>query len=74
MKDMTDNENKSCWEFMHCEKEIREHCPAYPARGLDCWKVTGTKCERGLLEMKSLEEKIHHCRACAFFKAYAHKI
>ncbi len=61
-----------CWEFMKCE--IYEKCPAYPDRGMDCWKVTGTKCEGGKYEKASLEEKILYCRKeCEFYKKYAHK-
>lgn len=64
----------NCWEYKNCAKEIREKCPAYPERGQDCWKVTGTKCEKGLLEKKNLTEKILHCRECSFFISYAHKL
>jgi len=63
-----------CWEFKNCPEEIRSRCPAYPERGLDCWKVTGTKCEGGLIEKVSLEEKILYCRKnCEFYKRFAHK-
>lgn len=49
-------------------------CPAYPDRGEDCWKITGTKCGKGLMEKKTLAEKISHCRTCDFFRLHAHKI
>lgn len=62
----------NCWEFKSCPDETRDICPAHPDRGLDCWKVTGTKCERGLIEMKTLEEKILHCRTCEYFVKHAH--
>ena len=63
----------NCWEFKNCPKEIHEHCPAYPHRGLDCWRVTGTKCEMGKYEKASLAEKVSYCRNCEFYKTYAHK-
>jgi hypothetical protein len=63
----------NCWEFMKCPKETYENCPAYPDRGQDCWKITGTKCERGTIEKKKLEEKIAHCRSCDFFNKHAHR-
>ncbi len=64
----------NCWEFKNCPEEIRTKCPAYPLRGKDCWKVTGTKCEGGTIEKSSLAEKIEFCRKeCDFYKQYAHK-
>ena len=44
-----------------------------PDKGMDCWKVTGTKCNLGLLEKATLHEKIECCRSCDFYKAYANK-
>ena len=64
----------NCWEFMKCDKVIFEKCPAYPNHGLDCWKVTGTKCGKGQLEKATIHEKVHYCRQCEFFKEYAHKM
>ncbi len=64
----------NCWEYKICDIENRDKCPAYPDRGLDCWKVTGTRCEKGLIEKKNLTEKILYCRECDFFKHYAHKL
>ena len=64
----------NCWEFMECQKDIFEDCPAYPNRGLDCWKVTGTKCGQGKHEMPSLQEKIQYCRRCAFYVESTYKI
>ncbi len=43
------------------------------AEGLDCWKVTGTKCAQGKLVKATAMEKIEHCRTCKFYIAYAHK-
>ena len=63
----------NCWEHMKCAKEVCESCPAYPERGLKCWKVTGTKCAQGKYVMASIEEKIHYCRQCEFYKLYAEK-
>lgn len=63
-----------CWEYKKCPEEIRNNCPAYPSRGEDCWKVTGTKCDGGRIEKASLEEKIIYCRKeCEFYRLYAHK-
>ncbi len=63
----------NCWEFMECPEETYNKCPAYPDRGLDCWKVTGTKCEKGKYEMETITEKVEHCRQCHFYKEFAHK-
>ena len=64
----------NCWEFKNCPQETYENCPAYPDRGLDCWKVTGTKCDKGKYEMATLKEKIEFCRyKCDFYKTYASK-
>lgn len=63
----------NCWEFKKCPEETRSRCPAHPTRGQDCWKVTGTKCERGLIEKKTLAEKILYCQSCGFFRDFAHK-
>ena len=63
----------NCWEFKKCFRETREQCPAYPDRGLDCWKITGTKCEKGIMEKKTVAEKIIYCRTCDYFKIYANK-
>lgn len=65
----------NCWEFKNCDFEIRYKCRAYlENRGLDCWKVNGTKCDGGKIENLSLKEKIDYCRKnCEFYKKYAHK-
>jgi len=63
----------NCWEFMQCGEPVYLTCPAYPNRGLDCWKVTGTKCAQGKLVKATVLEKLEHCRACKFYTSYAHK-
>ena len=63
----------NCWEFKKCPEETYTHCPAYPNKGQDCWKITGTKCEKGTLEKASMAEKITYCRKCDFYVKYAHK-
>lgn len=62
-----------CWIFMQCRPEVFKTCPAYPEKGMDCWKVTGTKCDKGTLEKKTSLEKIEHCRKCQFYITHAHK-
>jgi len=62
-----------CWDFMRCGQETYENCPAYPNRGRECWKVTGTRCDGGRLQMKSMSEKIEHCRTCGYYQDYAQK-
>ena len=64
----------NCWEFMKCPQDILESCPAHPDRGVDCWKVTGTKCGQGRHAMESVGEKIQFCRQCEYYKEYANKI
>jgi hypothetical protein len=63
----------NCWEFMKCAEEIFQGCPAHPHKGLDCWKVTGTKCAQGKLVKATAMEKIGHCRTCNFYTTYANK-
>lgn len=63
----------NCWEFKNCPETTHLSCSAYPGRGQDCWKVTGTKCERGTLEKATYLEKIAHCRTCEFYRQYANK-
>ena len=63
----------NCWDFMKCPEETSAKCPAYPDKGLDCWKVTGTKCSQGKVEKATALEKIGHCRTCNFYITFAHK-
>lgn len=62
-----------CWDFMRCGENTYQRCPAYPNRGRECWKVTGTKCDGGRMEMKNIYEKIEHCRGCGYYIDYAQK-
>jgi len=62
-----------CWEFKHCSTQVMENCPAYPDNGRACWKVTGTKCDGGKMEMASLGQKIEHCRSCEFYENFANR-
>jgi hypothetical protein len=62
-----------CWEFMGCPGDVKRACPAYPDRGLDCWKVTGTNCAQGRYVKASVMEKIEHCRSCDFYQKFANK-
>jgi hypothetical protein len=52
---------------------VRDTCPSYPKRGLDCWKITGTKCGKGAVEKATANEKIEYCRKCDFYIQYANK-
>jgi hypothetical protein len=63
----------NCWDYLKCPVQTYKICPAYPDKGLDCWKVTGTKCDKGRHVTKSVAEKIAHCRTCDFYEQYAHK-
>jgi len=62
-----------CWNFMRCGENTYENCPAYPNKGRECWKVTGTKCDHGKIEKASIAEKIDHCRSCGYYSDYAQK-
>lgn len=62
-----------CWNFMKCGMIVYKNCPAYPDYGLDCWKVTGTKCNGGTMEKATKAEKIEFCKKCDFYKTYAHR-
>lgn len=63
----------NCWDFRHCPEPVRTSCPAYPDKGTDCWKTTGTKCDSGRIEKATLAEKIAFCRTCDFYNVYANK-
>ena len=63
----------NCWDFMKCQADARHGCPAYPDRGLECWKVTGTMCNGGSIQMASVAEKIAFCRKCEFYQNFANK-
>ncbi len=63
----------NCWEFLKCLENTYKKCPAYPDKGLDCWKITGTLCDQGKQVMATAAEKIAYCRTCGFYKSYAHK-
>lgn len=63
----------NCWDFKRCPEDTYTNCPAYPDKGLDCWKVTGTKCDQGKMELATLIEKIERCRTCDFYEKFAHK-
>jgi hypothetical protein len=63
----------NCWEALKCAETTYKKCPAYPKKGLDCWKVTGTMCNQGKQSKASAAEKIEYCRSCSFYKDYAHK-
>lgn len=63
----------NCWEFKKCAPDTYQACPAHPDKGLDCWKITGTKCDQGKMEMATVGEKITHCRKCDYYIQFAHK-
>ena len=60
----------NCWEFKNCGRDKDGSCPAYPDKGLDCWKVTGTMC--GGVEQGDISTKIASCKACDFYINHAH--
>lgn len=63
----------NCWELLDCPEKTYKSCPAYPDKGLTCWKVTGTSCNKGKFKMSTLDEKILFCRTCEFYMKYAQK-
>lgn len=63
----------NCWEFMKCDEAVYNQCPAHPSKGLDCWKITGTKCGKGVVEKATAMEKLEFCRRCDYYGKYAHK-
>ena len=58
---------KTCWEFKKCNPERKNTCPAYPNRGNDCWRVTGTKC--GGVEQGDVHSKLAMCRKCDYYNS-----
>lgn len=57
----------NCWEHRSCPTDRRDSCPAYPGRGTECWKVTGTMC--GGVEQGDMTAKITKCRACSYYQS-----
>ena len=57
-------EKLKCWEFFDC---MEEECPAYKAREVRCWLVSGTHC-RNEIQGKFLE-KAEMCLECEPFQA-----
>lgn len=64
----------SCWEFKRCGREkggARERepgaCPAYPASGTQCARVTGTLC--GGKVQGTFATKLGNCMDCDFYKS-----
>ncbi len=57
----------NCWEFKKCPPERRDSCPAYPDRGRDCWRVTGTMC--GGVKQADLHTKLEKCRECTYYQS-----
>lgn len=57
--------NSQCWEFQGCSD--KEQCPAFPDRGRECWKVSGTLC-RGE-KQGTPEQKYQDCvTLCKFME------
>ncbi len=67
-------ERKKCWEIINCSEKVRKKCPAYPDKGYDCWKITGTKCKGGTVETATLKEKLVFCKECKFYVENANKV
>jgi methyl-accepting chemotaxis protein len=57
----------NCWEMKNCPTDRRDNCPAYPDRGPECWKVTGTMC--GGAEQGDMTKKIEKCRECNYYQS-----
>jgi len=61
----------NCWEVNECPDSVRDGCRAYPNSGRQCWKVTGTLCNGGLIEKDTYAEKILYCRnSCKYYRKY----
>ena len=60
----------NCWEFKNCPPQTYRHCPAYPDRGRECWKLDRTLCAAGTLDAGSLAEKVAVCRECEFYMTH----
>lgn len=61
----------NCWEFLNCPPDTCSICPAYPDRGRECWKITGTRCKGGSFVKERFDAKILHCRnECDYYKTH----
>ncbi|MEJ2313299.1 MAG: hypothetical protein P8Y85_00665 [Nitrospirota bacterium] len=75
MANASGNTTPTCWDFMKCPREVCTSCPAYPDCGLECWKLTGTKCRGGEFVKASFDEKILYCRnECDYYKIHLKKL
>jgi hypothetical protein len=63
----------NCWEFRRCTPVARALCPAHPDHGRRCWKVTGLRCDGGLVAKRTVEEKLAYCRGCDYYRLHADK-
>lgn len=64
---MENDEIKNCWEFMDCDLEVRNSCPAYTQnKGTSCYAVASSYC---LSRNKKL--KFKYCPECPWFKKHS---
>ncbi len=56
----------NCWDFIKCNKEDRENCPAFTqSTSNKCWLVAGTLC--GSEAKGMMAKKVHNCKKCDFY-------
>lgn len=57
---------QNCWEFMNCDKNVREKCPAYVTNsGRECWFVASYYKDGGCPKSKGNYET---CFKCPWFR------
>ncbi len=64
---MDTKEAQNCWEFMNCDTDVREKCPAYTTNsGRECWLVAGSF--NKFPSCPKVVKKIMHCWECPWYK------
>ncbi|MCL6472466.1 MAG: hypothetical protein K6T91_06590 [Firmicutes bacterium] len=56
----------NCWEYKNCGRNKDGGCPAYPKRGMECWRISGTMC--GGVVQGTFAQKLASCMECDYYK------
>ena len=60
-------EAQNCWDFLGCDFEVREKCPAYKSNsGRECWYLAVDTCPFSNQEFKT-------CFECTWYQKMNHE-
>ena len=63
-------EKTPCWEMLRCPEEIRNECPAFRYRSLQCWEIEGTYSK--LYDYGAKGDSLDICRGCRVCRRWGH--